>query len=99
MRHRLSTGEEAFCVHEVYLRDDGQVATYTEDALSPRVASLDELRSALVNLLEQNQEEVVCGDLGYGYDREYVEEWLESLQLPVLDYEQRCASHTCDARG
>src|SRR5947209_4892591 len=65
MRHRTETGEERFAIHEVYFGKDGQVITHTEDALSDRASSIDQLRDVLQRLLEQEGAEMTTGDLNY----------------------------------
>lgn len=87
MRHHYEDGSEEYAIHEVYFDGNGNVKRYTQDALSPRGPSLDELRDSLVCLIEENAEEVTAGDLGYFYHRTYIEEWIRCLDDPVVDYD------------
>src|SRR4051812_16987433 len=82
VRHRLETGDEEFAIHEVYFSADGQVQGYTEDALSPHVSSLTELKAVLQSLLELPGEEVLTGDLNYAYEKVAIEEMLGSTEHP-----------------
>jgi hypothetical protein len=86
MRHREHDGTEEYAIHEVYFNTNQEAVMWTEDSLSAREPSLERLRDALERLLKSGHDEVTTGDLGYTYDREYIQEWLDSLSQPVLDY-------------
>ena len=87
MRHS-QVEQVHYAIHEVYF-EDGNVYGYTEDALSPKARTLAELRAILLRLLAGAEDEITSGDLGYVYDREYVEEWLDCLQSPPIDAPSR----------
>src|SRR5690348_12554119 len=82
---QINGKQEFFAVHEVYFTGE-EVTTFTEDALSPRASTLAGLREVILHLLSSQEDEVQSGDLGYVYDREYVEEWIDSLEAPVIDF-------------
>jgi hypothetical protein len=86
MRHRAPEGNDTFAIHEVYFTEDGEVATYTQDALSMRERSIETLRDALQGLLVGEEETFTLGDLGYEYSREDILDWLHCLHYPPLDY-------------
>jgi hypothetical protein len=86
MRHSKGSSEE-YAIHEVYFDEDGNVDGYTMDTLSPVAPSIEALRAALLSLLQQGEEEIVSGELGYTYEREEIEDWLECLNAPAIDYE------------
>lgn len=85
MRHGHGEGGEV-AVHEVLFGEDDSVLGYTEDAVSPRAASVEELAAVLKGLLETEGDEVVCGDLNYTYDKVDIQNWLSCLAHPALDY-------------
>ncbi len=72
-------------VHEVYFNAVHQPVAWTRDALSPRASSVQELRDRLRALLQQDNDEVACGDQGYTYPKTRVLEWLLSLDEAILD--------------
>ncbi len=81
-------GMEEFGIHEVYFGEDGEVVTYTEDVLSPRAGSVEELKRLLLELLDQEGDEVVSGDFGYSYPKEVIRDWLDCVDEPVLEYRE-----------
>jgi hypothetical protein len=85
LRHHAAAGDVEYAVHEVYFDDDGRVLGYTEDALSPRQPSLEQLREALLRLLAEGVTTIRTGDLSYEHDSEYVEEWLACLNTQPID--------------
>lgn len=87
MRSFTETGAEQFAIYDVYFAADGSVATYTEDALSPRAESVSELKAMLLAFVEQGNDEVISGDLGYTYSLVDIEQWLKSLEYPPLEYD------------
>jgi hypothetical protein len=87
MRHRKSEGDE-FAIHEVYLNAQDQVVTYTLDALSPRVRSVEQLRMTIEGLILRNDEGIETGDQNFFYSRGDMEEWLRCLDKAVLDFDE-----------
>jgi hypothetical protein len=88
MRHRTAAGSEEYAIHEVYLGADRQVQAYTQDALSPREPTIEDLRVRLTSLLKREDEKVLTGDLRYAYCKEDIEWWLEHIDDAPLDFEQ-----------
>jgi hypothetical protein len=86
MRHVRKDGSVSYAIHDVGYDESGEPDGWTDDALSPHAATLDELRAVLESLLPADGEKVRCGDLDYEYDPEDVEWWLESMSLPPLEY-------------
>ncbi len=85
VRHRLAVGDE-YAVHDVYFDTAGRVVTHSADALSPREASVPDLREAIRFLIRKAEgKEVRTGDLGYTYTWEDLETWLACLELPPID--------------
>ena len=82
-------GSTHFAIHEVYFYDNDKIESYTNQALSARANSLEELQLILKNFLASGEEKITCGDLKYEYDREIVEWWLEKTELPVIKLERR----------
>jgi hypothetical protein len=87
MRHREGESGDQYAIHEVYFDDQDAVETYTEDALSPRMPSVSELKAFLVDCLKQDKEKFVMGDLQYTYEKEDLEFWLEFIDAASIDYD------------
>lgn len=88
MRHVGEGQPDEYAIHEVYLNEKGEVVTYTREALSPRVLSVEALEAVLERLLAGEGNTVRCGDLGQVYDKATVEDWLSQIHRPVIDYPQ-----------
>src|SRR5262245_45167317 len=88
MRHSLPGGENEYAIHEVYFAKDGVVHSYTEDALSPRMASVDELDAWIRSVLPEAESGVTCGELGHTYDAEDLTLWLEHVRDQPIDYDE-----------
>ncbi len=87
MRHSKKESVNEFAIHEVYFSDHDEVVTYTEDALSPRESSVEVLKQSLQMLLAQPGEIIICGDQHYAYTKEEIQNWLNQMDLPMIDYE------------
>jgi hypothetical protein len=98
IRHRTDAGTEEYAIHEVYYGKEGEIITHTLEALSPRRSSLEELKSALITLLEEGGGEITTGDLNYSYPREYIEDWLCCIDDPPIESLERATVDTPASR-
>lgn len=86
LRHISFDGADAFAIHEVHFFDFGIEWGSTEDAVSSRHSSVEELKTALEEFIASGDESIRCGDLNYEYHREDVELWLKHISDPILEY-------------
>jgi hypothetical protein len=84
MRHKESNGEVWFGIHEVFFGPDDEFCGCTGDALSSRETTVENLKLFLIEL--SKSDDIVSGDLGYNYEKEDVDYWIECCDWPVIDY-------------
>lgn len=94
MKHNIS-GHGEYAIHEVYFNGrDGSVKYYSQHAFSPRVSSIEELKKAIIALLDQDTDIFIVGDLQFDHHREDIEDWLEYIDFPPFDYDAiECIDH------
>lgn len=81
--HRTPDGTEEYAIHEVYFNGFGVAIDWTDDALSPRAPSIQDLREELLRLLQEavpSHTKVVCGDEKQSYSLERVYSWLDATK-------------------
>ncbi len=89
VRHRSPDGVSLYAIHEVYFDGNDKALAMTEDALSACALSVSELKKQIQHLLAKGTGQVRSGDLQYDYDREYVEDWVDACDAPVIDRESK----------
>ena len=85
MRH-TETNPPEYAVHEVYFDAEGRVIAYTDQAISPRAASIEELKRQLFVLIQRTEDTFPLGDLQYIHHKDDILFWLEHIDKQPIDY-------------
>lgn len=106
MRHFRPDGTEEYAIHDVFFNSAGESITWTIEALSPRMPSVQALKAELSQLLRETQQsgsEIMCGDAGDHVTSADIECWLkyvddEPLPWHVSYSEEELAQLTLESR-
>ena len=82
MRHLRQDGMEEYAIHDVVFNSAGESITWTVEALSPRMPSVQALKAELTRLLhetEQSGHAIKCGDAGDSVTPADIECWLQYI--------------------
>lgn len=86
LRHTVSEQAFEYAIHEVHFSEYGKEWGLTEDAVSSRYSSVEELKADLEKFISSGAKSMRCGDLNYEYFKEDIELWLKHISDPILEF-------------